>query len=220
MGRKRKHPRRMPRQATGNVPDGKLVLAATDVPDPHVKGTTTRVYRNISPPAEYLHSRGILDQAEKAACDYFAALYGTAQIGGARAIDYSRTKVDGGQVGQPLSDAVMSANRRLAEIARVVGKEGYRLLDQIVGQEVWPGAIARDRARDAAGNPRKPTRTEEGYIVLRFKEALRTLIDELGLVAKGKPRGRLQASDEGHTGPVAEWAVGKWGDLVPTREAS
>lgn len=179
----------------------------TDVDSPSTAGTKDRVRRRLSPVLLMLH-RGEITEGHVFACERFLAVVEAAELGGARAIDYTREPVDGGRVAQPLSPFAMAAGRELVDIARHVGKVGYAILTRIVVLEQGVTQVAEhwpcpgDRKR------------REGYVKGRLVEAADVLIDHFGMLAEGKPRVRARASAEGHVGPVREWAVGKFGDLV------
>lgn len=207
MSRRRKSPRRMPRAATEKPADGVPAIATCDVPDPYVMGSTARVKRRLSP-VRLMLSRREISEGHVRACEAFLAVVEAAEFGGAKAIDYTREPVDGGSVAQPLSPSALAAGRELVTIARLVGKIGYDLLTRIVVMEhgvsqvalTWP--CPGDRKR------------REGYVKGRLVEAADCLVDHFGMLAEGKPRVRARASAEGHTGPVREWGVGRFGDLV------
>lgn len=196
--------------------DGQFQAEVASVQDPHEPTNRIAVMVNTANPVARMRRDGRLDEAEVSAAELYLDLASRAQIGGAQAIDYAKPKVDGGKLGQPLSCGVMDAHRQLAEISRVVGMVGTRLLDLIVVQERGPLHCARILyGRQPDGTPREPTQGEERYITLRFREALREIVDHFGLVGRTGKRAPIRTSTDATTGPSTEWAVGRFGDMVP-----
>ena len=80
-----------------------------------------------------MHSRGIITDAQFAAADKFSRIAQGAELGGARGIDYSRTRVDGGQIGTPLNEHVMNAQKDLASAKAILGDRERRVVSAIAG---------------------------------------------------------------------------------------
>lgn len=211
MPRKRKNrrpiPSGMPRPATEKPAGGVSAIFGVEVPDPHVKGTTARVNRRLSP-VRLMHRRGEISEGHVRACEAFLEVVVAAEFGGAKAIDYRREPVDGGRIAEPLSPQALGAGRELVVIARHVGKIGYDILTRIVVYERGVTEVARHWP--CPGDQKR----REGYIKGRLVEAADILVDHFGMIAKAPSRARARASAEGHTGPAREWGVGRFGDLV------
>lgn len=195
--------------------DGQYQPAAGNVPDPFDPTRRVAVTVNAAAPVTRMRAQGLINEAEVAAADRFAHLASMAQIGGASAIDYARPQVDGGQLGQPLSPAVMDAHRELAAISRVVGMVSYRILDLIVAQERSVERTAEMLfGRQSCGEARGATRAEVSYVSLRFRQSLGEIVELYGLEGRGvRSKGGVRVSLETTTGPSAEWGVGRFGDL-------
>lgn len=190
-------------------------VALVEVPDPFEPGRRITVAKNISVhPAENMHARGLIDDAQHAAASRLRSLYEQAEIGGSAAIDYSRVRVDGGQLGDPLAEAVYAARRALVGVRRAVGEGGYAVLMVVMGEGHSIEMVARDRPAMARGLKGKRA---EGYISGRIREALDDLVVHWGMIAHGGLRRRM-VSERGMavTGPQAEWRIGgRFGDLEP-----
>lgn len=192
--------------------EAKIKLASGEAQDPENPGAITAVVRNVAEhPLSYMHNAGQITGVQLYAGEQFRRYFEMAGIGGARAIDYSKAKVDGGVVSDPLSDKLQDANTWLRDVARSpdIGNVSYRLLQAICGEgkrvkEVavaWEGAIAL-RGRRA-----------EGYISGRLREALDGLAKHLRL--DGNPRSRRRVSFDPVSGPSREWEPGiVAGDMV------
>lgn len=134
---------------------------------------------------EHMHARRQITDAEKVAGDRFVCLCEMASIGGARAVDYSRTPVDGGRIADNLSDQVMSATKELAEVRKCLGETGMRILEMVLVSGLTIRQVA---AADAYTANRKRS---ELYAGRRFKEALGDLA--LMWAARGRERGKMGA---------------------------
>jgi len=223
MGRKRKVRQQTAKPSRpGAGFDGQFSPAVGSVPDPFDSTRRIAVTVNAAAPVARMRAQGLINEAEVAAADRFAHLASTAQIGGASAIDYARPMVDGGQLGQPLSVAVMDAHRDLAAISRVVGMVSYRILDLIISQERSVERTAEMLfGRQACGEARAATRAEQSYVSLRFRQALGEIVEHLGLEGRGvRGKGGVRASTETTTGPTREWGVGRFGDLEQVKRAA
>jgi hypothetical protein len=190
-------------------------VALVEVADPYEPGRRIVVAKNVScHPAESMYARGYIDEAQRTAAVKVRALWEQAEIGASAAIDYSRTRVDGGQLGDPFSEAVYAARRALVGVRTAVGEGGYAILMPVMGEGHAIDQIARERPALSRGLKGKRA---EGYLSGRIREALDDLVRHWGLVAFGGLRGRT-VSERGMavTGPQAEWEIGgRFGDLQP-----
>ena len=191
--------------------DGLMVLAPTEADDPFEPTKRITVMRNIASPIDMLRARHRIDAAQFAAAQRYKKLFDSASIGGARAIDYSRTHVDGG-ISEPISIKALEAGRELAGIAgaNVAGKKGAYVLGLIVGEEM---PMHKAVLKLVSGiNPLQG----QGYVVCRLVEALDALVAHWGLIAVASTSKRaIRVSVENVSGPQNEWEVGKFGDLKP-----
>lgn len=197
------------------------------VDDPYEPGAKLPVVRNVSEhPLTYLHARGRLHGAASMASrdsDGVAAMrfdagtrfrshYERAIIGGAQAIDYSRVKVDGGQMSEPLSETVQASHAWLNDVAKSnVGAIGYAVLVAICGE----GKTLPVVALKFEGSIGLTGRRAEGYVSGRLIEALDALAQHLGLDARPGKASTMKASGEiTITGPGIEWEVGRFGQMI------
>lgn len=181
MSRKRKKAQSLPviGRASGNVD-----LGVVDVPDPFEPGKTVRVLKNQAvTPIDHLEARGALTRDQKAAGDRFLALYEAAEIGGARAIDYSRLKVDVSFEHKGLDPKASRAIDELEEIRAIVGRRSYQLLWDVIGRRQSPHQLAAEMDRAPVGS----RRTRE-FLMTALRHALDDLAGHFDVVAQGRPK--------------------------------
>lgn len=190
-----------------------LEVRPVQVADPfQPHGPKLTVLKNIrTTPADYLHSKGRIDDALKAVADRYQALHDRAEIGGARAIDYSRPKVDGGRLAEPLTQAVADARFELIRVHQELGKVAAVMLRLVIGEGVSIQRVVRDYPSVCAG---LSSSRAEGYVTGRVVEALTDLMELWRYEAKGMMRVRTRASHETTTGPSGEKVLDEWGQLV------
>lgn len=116
----------------------------------------------------WLFGKGLISEAERRAADKVRQAYETMGGAGAQAIDYSRTKVDGGHIADPISIRQLEAGALLREVHSVLGPKGHDLVLRLCGECLWPENIA----------PRsKTTRERIGFLL---RECLDTLAAHFG----------------------------------------
>lgn len=81
-----------------------------------------------------LAARKLIDQGQAEAATRFRKHWEATGGAGAQAIDYSRDKVDGGRIVDPIDIGQMQAARRLAEAERVLGERNYELVRRVCGE--------------------------------------------------------------------------------------
>ena len=171
-------------QLTGTRHQTLVVGEAPDVFEPH---KTARVVRNMREHAlSYLEHQGRITADQRLAGDEFRRHYECAMLGAARAIDYTRVRVDGGVVADPLTERMQDAHRWLSEASRIpgVGQVGYQLLVNVAGEGQFVSEVAkRWGGVHAAGSSRA-----EGYIMGRLCEALDEVAKHFGLIAIGRAK--------------------------------
>lgn len=185
--------------------DGRMEAAPAIVADPYEPGKTVEVQRNIAAsPLTAIFARGRLqgehDSADDAEARYvagqrFRALYERAEMGGARAIDYSRAKVDTSFAYRGIPESAGEAMRELAAIAKAIG-DRFTILHGIIGEEVRFMAWAD---RDAGGQASTTHRLD---CYQRLRDALDALIWHWG-VAKGRASAPMR-SDRLDSFPVSD----------------
>lgn len=113
------------------------VLAVDDVDDPYERGAKLRIVRNVREhPIAMLAHMGRITEAQRIAGMEFCRRFEAASIGQQQAIDYSRTRVDGGGAIEPLPERIQEAVEWLNSLARASGtsKVGFAILSQICGE--------------------------------------------------------------------------------------
>lgn len=175
----------------GNLP----VIGERSVPDPLHPGQRMTATVNLAEhPLEMMLARHRLEQPLYEAGARYRAIYERAVTLPGRGIDPGKVKVDGGKLGDPLSDEVAGAHLELKRVSRAVGMVGDRILAEVAGR----GVTIADLALSWPGP--EDVRTKRDYLMLRFKEAL----DELATTvwgARGPDRGRIAgARDLGSDG--------------------
>ncbi len=160
---------------------GGAEYAVVKIADPYQPEEPLAVVKNIRVhPLDYLEKRGRVTTAQKAAGDWFLEIYERAEIGGARAIDYERVKVDVSFVHRGIPKETAEAVQQLAAIRLAIGATFYRVLLKIIGEKMMPADLGREWD--------KPWKLVAGV----FRLALDDLADFRG-AAKGPAKGRVRA---------------------------
>jgi len=165
------------------------VLIAGEAVDPFEGDKKITVVRNAREHSiSYLHHQRVIDDDQLIAANEFRRRYEAAMLGSSQSIDYSRIRVDGGVVAEPLTERMQEAHKWLAEASQVpgVGLIGYALLVNVCGESKslkdvassWKGIHAPGSSRNA------------GYISARLCEALDEINKHFGLIAVGRARRR------------------------------
>jgi hypothetical protein len=132
-------------------------------------------------PVGLLHRRGQVSDLQLAGARTWQAYHDAAAIGGARAIDPAREKVDGGKIADPNTDVRLAAMKALAKIDARLGAEGAMLVRRVLGE-----AMEIQRVAAVMGDVSEPGRK---YVGRRLRECLDTIVDAIGLQAEGaRPR--------------------------------
>jgi len=151
-----------------------------DVYEPLKKATAAINVREHS--LTYLHHLGVISTEQFLSGNEFRRHYEAAILGGFKAIDYSRIRVDGGVVAEPLTERVQRASKWLGEASSEpgIGRIGYSILCRVAGE----GETIRQVALTWPMNAGMSRQRMEGYIRGRLLEALDALIDYAGVIAK------------------------------------
>ena len=124
---------------------GKIELQSTYVDNPYwrpdLEGDLKSVPRKIAAQVNVresavatLASRKLIDASQAEAATRFRRHWEATGGAGAQAIDYSRDKVDGGQIADPIDIAQMKAARKLAEAEHTLGARNYELVRRVCGE--------------------------------------------------------------------------------------
>ena len=177
------------------------VLGQRVVDDPYAPGLKMVAVTNLCEhPLEMMLARRRLDQPLYEAGVRFRRIYEAAAIGPGRGIDPGHIKVDGGKMGDPLSDSVVHAQFELKRLAQQLGPIAERIVSAVAGQgltiselaERWPGPEASRQKLD--------------YLGMRLKEALDFLAEDVW-GAKGPERGRIVGDRSMGSGVIDAQAV-------------
>jgi hypothetical protein len=154
-------------------------VAATVADDPYEPGAKITVLRSLrGDPLAAMHNAKQIDQAQFISGRHWQRAFELTSVGGVRAVDLTRERVDGGGIPQPtLSDAQMRAFADLKRAMTALGMEGESLIKDFLGR----GLSLRDiAARRAVTGERA-----RGYIGWRLRECLDTLAVEFGYAGRG-----------------------------------
>lgn len=163
---------------------GNVEIQMVEVEDPFESGKKLVVAKNVfTHPLDHLRARNAITHDQKTAGDRFLALYEQAEIGGARAIDYSRVKVDVSFEHKGLDPKVGRAIDQLEEIRAIVGRRSFVLLWDVIGRRRSPHQLAAEI--DGAALASRRTRE---FLMMTLRHALDDLISHFGLVAQGRRR--------------------------------
>lgn len=172
------------------------------VDDPYEKGAKLRVIRNVREhPVSHLHARGILSESQRIAGEAFRSNYERAVLGGSRAIDYTKERVDGGLPAEPLTESAQRATQWLNDVARHsgCGMRGYAILTHVCGE--GHGLVATSKMLRSSGCPGGMQGI--GYVQALLIDSLERLIQHLGMEAVGRERRKSSGilSECGEDGP-------------------
>lgn len=120
----------------------------------------------------FLYFKGKIGDAEKLAGDRIRQAYEAMGGAGAGAIDYTRTRVDGGRIAEPLSERQLSAGQFLKSVRGWLGPAGHEITIRLAGEGCWPRDLAPgDTAR-------------QQYYSMRLRECLETCAERLGYATR------------------------------------
>jgi hypothetical protein len=149
-------------------------VAAEEVDDPFEEGATILVLRNLrDDPIAAMRQAGQVDECQYMAGRHWQKAYELAEIGGAKAIDYGKEKVDGGQIAQAtLSDQQARAFADLSKAQAALGDYGSSVVHDILAQHMTLQQCCDRRmmVRDV----------EVRFLGRRFRECLDTLAKIFG----------------------------------------
>lgn len=134
-------------------------------------------------PVGRLHKRGQVSDLQLAAARYWQAQHDAAAIGGAKGIDLTAVRVDGGTGAyDPNTDHRLRAVKQLARIDARLGVEGAMLVRRVLGEAMEIQQVAASVGDTSARN--------QNYLGRRLRECLDTIADTVGLGTEGpKARG-------------------------------
>lgn len=93
-------------------------------------------------PAMWLFSHKHIGEADLRAANRVRMLYEASGWVGVQSIDYTITKVDGGNRSDGLTDRRQAAAKELNQLQAMIGKADYELLQKVCGECVFPKDLA------------------------------------------------------------------------------
>lgn len=213
----------------GHGYDGKFEEGERVIPDPLEAGQRYTARVNVRESAiAHMASRGRINTAQEAAGERFRKLWEQAGIGNNRAMDPAKEFVDGGTLGDPLSDELVKASLELAKAMQALGQVGCRILIGIVGEGKRIEDVAAEWSK--GGGP-VTGRRAEGYVTGTMVDALNALVAHWRLEAEGVPANdaawylrngmKIEVRDDIRasgpitvTGPAREVTIGRFGEAV------
>jgi hypothetical protein len=161
-------------------------LRASDVP-PQIRTAEVEIVDPYGDPGRalvqvrddhlaWLWSRGEVARHEYEAGRRWQRAYELAQLGGARGIDPTRERVDGGRPPDVPGEAQLRAMRDLEASRAQLGARGYRLMEDICGRGL--------SLREAARARWLVTRRGRDYLGRRFRECLHELAVLWGMATR------------------------------------
>lgn len=167
------------------------------VDDPYDRGAKRRVTKNIRESStEALFARKQIGPAQYQAYEKFRRLYETmSQKGGA--MDPAKVKVDTSGRSDPIPDSIVAASLELCHAARVLGMQGYRVVEMIGGE----GMKVEEAAKRWFGK-NEPSRSDQTYVGRLYRDGLSTLAEMWGLSGRSISRAKMVAWRNGKPTPV------------------
>jgi hypothetical protein len=207
---------------------GRFELGERIIDDPLEPGARLTAAVNVRECAiAHMASRGRLNSSQEAAGERFRKLWEQAAIGRSRAIDPAKEAVDGGTLGDPMTDDMVRAARELDRALKSVGMIASSILISVVGEGKRIEDAAADWSRQGGV---LIGRRAEGYITGTMVDALNALVGHWRLEANGKANivkghylrngQKVEVDDDivgsgplAMTGPAKEITVGRFGDV-------
>jgi len=142
-------------------------VAPIEVDDPLEPGAKILAFRNIeTDPLGWLKSHNVINAAQYEGGRKWQHYYEILE-GGIRSFDYSKPKVDGGSIHEPLTDARNDAALFLKEARRLLGVDGDAITRDCLVGRMLPGEIAVARG--------KTSQRDRDYYSRRLIECLELL---------------------------------------------
>lgn len=153
-------------------------VAPIEIDDPYEEQGKIIAMRSLrDDPLAAMHSKNHINNCQYLAGRQWQKAYELAEIGGAQAIDYTRDKVDGGQIAQPtVSDVQARSISMLTNARKALGDYGASIVFDVLARHMTLQQIADQRmmTRDV----------EVRFLGRRFHECLDTLAKVFGLSTK------------------------------------
>ncbi|MEN9393192.1 MAG: hypothetical protein RLZZ104_1535 [Pseudomonadota bacterium] len=162
-----------------------MEMAKAVVDDPYERGAKAEVLVNIREhPISRMHHAGQISDSQRIAAEAFRAHYERSVLGGQKAIDYTKERVDGGLPAEPLTEAAQRATQWLVDVARYsgCGQTGYAILTHVCGE----GRGIQETAKRFRGSGAPGGMQGNGWVLGVLVTSLEALIQHLGMEAVGR----------------------------------
>lgn len=112
--------------------EGRFELGRRQVDDPYEPGKKLESAVNVRASGlDYLWAREVINEAQLQAGNQYYRLFMAAELGGARAIDYSAVKVDTSGVKEPINHRALDAANELVRVNHFLGRTGMQIAEAI-----------------------------------------------------------------------------------------
>ena len=149
------------------------IVGVVEVDDPYARGERISAVASLrDDPLGALWARRQIDDAKYMAGRHWQKLYEAVEIG-ARGMDFTRERVDGGRNGVEIhTERRTQATAVLTRCAGVLGREGDALCRDVLGRGLCLVEVAASRGYG--------TRRGIEFLGMRLRECLETLAHEFG----------------------------------------
>lgn len=113
--------------------NGSDQFAVKEFADPYDGEKRKKIIALRNDPLAMMHIRGTIDDVQLKAGRAYQADWHAAEIGGAKAIDMGKDKVDGGKLAEPDTDHRLKAHAELKRIHAALGEVGRDLVNLVLG---------------------------------------------------------------------------------------
>lgn len=154
-------------------------VAAVEIDDPLEPGAKAYAFKSIrDDPLNRMFIHGHIDKAQLEAGEKWREAFEVAEIGGAKAIDWTKERVDGGRLSEPFTERQRRAFRTLARAADALGRDGDALVRDVLGRRMFLNQAAAARGLGS----------ERGIAAIgrKFKEYLEILVLVFDLATAAK----------------------------------
>lgn len=110
---------------------------------PHSKGSK-KIIALRNDPLAMMHVKGTIDDVQLKAGRAYQDDWHAAEIGGARAIDMGKDKVDGGKLAESDTDSRLKAHMELKRIHAALGDYGRDLVQAVLGRNIPVAQVAKE----------------------------------------------------------------------------
>jgi len=114
--------------------EGRMDIQPAIVESTYVRGDFESVVKNIREgPISWLHSNGVIDDAQRMAGEWFRSTYERTRMG-SMAVDPSHEPVDTSGRADPIPDRAIAAIEELTKVRGQLGRTPYAVVELVCGQ--------------------------------------------------------------------------------------